>query len=458
MLLRSLRAKLVVFWVAFAALLVLITNLIAFRTALDAQFKQLQQTLLAIASTSALSVDGDLHRQIPLQGWSTNLPAYQALAAQLRAIRDTNPGIRYVYTMAPSGTPGRWHYVVDAEERRPSLPGEPYDVTRYPAMAAGLAGPSVDPALTVDEWGVLLSGYAPIKDRTGSAVGIVGIDMSGEQVFRTQAALRHWRLAVLAVGLLTALLLGLLIAQWISRPLNDLVQGTQRIGQGDLRYRVPVRSQDEVGVLAESFNRMAGRLSETLEQLRDHVISTLQALAKALEAKDRYTRGHSARVQHYAVKIAQQLRLAGDDVELVREMSLLHDVGKIGVKEEILNKPATLTPEEFEEIKRHPEIGYRILEPLRLQKKALEVVRHHHERLNGEGYPMGLKGGQIPLVVGIVTAVDCFDAMTGHRPYRPTPKTFPEAVEEMRRCSGTQFMPVVVEALVEVLRQEGRLP
>jgi putative nucleotidyltransferase with HDIG domain len=455
--LRSLRAKLIVFWVAFAALLVLLTNLVAFRTALDAQFKQLQQTLLAIASTSALSVDGDLHKQIPLQSWSTNLPAYQLLAAQLRAIRDTNPGIRYVYTMAPTGTPGRWSYVVDAEEHKPSMPGDPYDVTRYPAMAAGLSGPSVDPELTIDEWGVLLSGYAPIKDRAGHTVGIIGIDMSGEQVYRTQAALRQWRLAVLVVGLFAVLLLGWLIAHWISRPLKDLVRGTQRIGQGDLSYRVPVRSRDEVGALAESFNRMAGRLSETLEQLRGHVISTLQALAKALEAKDLYTRGHSSRVQHYAVKIAQQLRLPSEEVELVREMSLLHDVGKIGVKEEILNKPATLTPEEFEEIKRHPEIGYRILEPLKLQKAALDIVRHHHERLNGQGYPMGLKEGEIPLVVGIVTAADCFDAMTGHRPYRPTPKTFPEAVEELRRCSGTQFMPVVVEALAEVLRQEGKL-
>lgn len=456
--LRTLRAKLIVCWVAFAAALVVATNLIAFRTALDAQFRQLQQTLMAVASTAALAIDGDLHEGIPPHPSSTELPAYRSLVERLRAIRDANPAIRYVYTMVPSDIPGRWHYLGDAEEHETSFPGEPYDVTRYPDMAAGLQGPSVDPRLTVDEWGVLLSAYAPIRTRDGRPVGIVGIDMSGEHVLRTQAALRRWRLAVLAIGLLAVTSLGFLLGGWLSRPLQELVHGTQRIGQGDFDYRVPIRSGDEVGRLAQSFNHMAAMLSEALAQLREHVVSTLQTLSKAIEAKDLYTRGHSARVQHYAVKIAHQMGLPQDHVEVIREMSLLHDVGKIGVKEEILNKPSKLTPEEFEHIKRHPDLGYKILEPLKLPKEALDIIWCHHERLNGQGYPRGLREDQIPLAVGIVSVADSFDAMTGHRPYRPTPMTFAEAMDELRRHSGSHFMPTVVEALAALLQQEGKLP
>ncbi len=454
---RSLRVKLLAFWVAFAALLVAATNLIAFRTALDAQFQQLRQTLMAIAATATLGIDGDAHQRIPPDPASLALPAYGALVQRLRAIRGANPKIRYVYTLMPSEVPGRWSFIGDADEQRPSLPGTPYDAARYPAMVAGLQHPSADPTLTVDEWGVLLSGYAPIRNHAGESVGVLGIDMAGDQVARTQAALRRWRLVVLLIGLTTVLLLGWLIAYWITRPLTILVRGTQRIGEGDLDYRVPIHSQDEVGTLAHAFNRMAALLADSLRQLQEHVLSTIQSLSMAIEAKDRYTRGHSERVHHYAVKVAKQLGLPEAQVDLIRKISLLHDVGKIGIKEDILLKPSKLTPEEFAAIARHPDVGYKILAPLKLPQEALEIVRHHHERLDGRGYPAGLQGDQIPLSVAIVSVADAFDAMTAHRPYRPTPLTFAEAADELRRCAGTQFKPEVVEALLEVLRQEGKL-
>ncbi len=455
---HSLRTKLIVFWVSFAALLVGMTNVVAFRTALDAQFQQLRQTLIAIARTAALSIDGDLHEQIPPDPASANLRVYHALVEQLRSIRNTNPAIRYVYTMKPSPIPGKWYYVVDAEERKTSLPGELYDVTRYPAMAAGLQGPNADPTITIDEWGPLLSGYAPIRNREGNTIAILGIDMSGEQVARTQVALRRWAMVVLAIGLVAVCSLGFLIAQWISKPIQALVRGTQRIGQGDFDYRVPVQSRDEVGLLAQAFNRMAELLSGSLKQLQTHVLSTIESLSLALEAKDRYTRGHSERVHHYAIKIAHQMQLPADQVDVISKVTRLHDIGKIGIKEEILTKPGKLTPDEFQEIKHHPDVGYRILAPLKLPKDALDIVRHHHEWSSGEGYPSGLRQDQIPLPVAVVSVADAFDAMTGHRPYRPTSLTFPEAVEELRRYSGRQFRQDAVEALVEVLRQEGKLP
>ena len=453
----GLRVKLLVLWILFAGLLVAVTNTIGFRTALDAQFQQLRQTLTAIAATGALQIDGDLHATIPPQPSSTQLPAYQQLVTHLRAIRNANPTIRYVYTMVPSETPGQWHYVGDAEEDKTSLPGDVCDVKRYPAMAAGLQGPSADPLITMDEWGPLLSGYAPIRTLDGRAAGVLGIDMSGHTVVRTQEAVRRWRLAVLGLSLVMVGVLGFVVAHWISRPIQALVRATQRIGQGDFAYRVPVRSQDEVGVLAQGFNRMAELLSASLTQLQEHVLSTIQSLSMAIEAKDRYTRGHSARVQHYAVKIAVRLSLPAQQIDLIQKFSLLHDVGKIGIREEILLKPGKLTPEEFDAIKRHPEVGHKILAPLKLPQEALDIVRYHHERLDGRGYPAGLKEQDIPLVVAVVSAADAFDAMTGHRPYRQTPLAFGEALAELQRCAGTQFRADVVEALAEVLRQEGKV-
>ena len=459
MFLESLRTKLIVLWIAFAALIVTATNVIAFRTALDAQFQQLRQTLLAIASTAALSIDVQAHQQIPPAKSSVDLPAYHALVQQLRSIRNANPSILYVYTMIPSEASGWWSYIGDAEEHRASLPGDSTDVTRYPAMMAGLRGPSADPSLTIDEeWGVLLSGYAPLRTADGDAVGIIGIDMSGEQVARTQEALRRWHVAVLLIGLTTVVILGWLLAHWISRPLRLLMTGTQRLSEGDLTHRVPVHSYDEVGRLARAFNHMADELAASHLQLREHVLSTIESLSMAIEAKDRYTRGHSERVHHYAVKIARAMRATEDQVEVLQKYARLHDVGKIGVREDILMKPSTLTPEEFEAIKRHPDAGYKILAPLKLPEEALQIVRYHHERLDGRGYPTGLHGDQIPLLVAIVSAADAFDAMTAHRPYRAQPMAFLKAIEELQRCVGTQFRAEVVETLVTVLREEGKLP
>ena len=455
---HSLRSKLMVFWVAFTALLVAVTNLIAFRTALDAQFQQLRQTLIAIATTGAAHVDGDAHAKIPPESSSVDLPVYKELTDRLREIKTANPSIKYVYTVAPSLIPGQWYYVGDAEEFKQSLPGEAYKASRYPAMIAALQGPSADPRLTYDEWGPLLSGYAPIRKRDGTVAGILGIDMSGSQVARTQEALRHWQLIVLCLGLGTAMILGVLSANWISRPLQALVQATQRIGSGDLSYRVPVQSDDEVGALARSFNHMSGLLADSMRQLQEHILATLQSLAEALEAKDVHTRGHSERVHVYAVKIAKRMGLPPEQINLIHQFSRLHDLGKIGVKEEILNKPAALTAEEFEAIKRHPDVGYRILVPLKVPKLALDIVRHHHERQDGKGYPVGLKSEEIPLAVAIVTVADAFDGMTGYRPYRTTPMTFEEAAAELLRCSGTQFHPGAVTALLELLREDGKLP
>jgi HD-GYP domain-containing protein (c-di-GMP phosphodiesterase class II) len=164
--------------------------------------------------------------------------------------------------------------------------------------------------------------------------------------------------------------------------------------------------------------------------------------------KDPYTRGHSVRVSHYAVLIAREMGLSG---ELLRRIELgghVHDIGKIGVREEVLNKAGKLTNEEYQHIMTHPMVGWKILAPLLGDTpEALNIVRSHHERFDGRGIPDRLVGTEIPLEARIVAAADCFDAMTSDRPYRPA-LSIEDAIAEIVRCGGTQFDPSVVDAVL----------
>jgi putative two-component system response regulator len=178
------------------------------------------------------------------------------------------------------------------------------------------------------------------------------------------------------------------------------------------------------------------------------VINGVQMLVHALEAKDAYTSGHSSRVSRYAVKAAVQLGFTGDALEQIRLGGELHDIGKIGTKEVILNKPGPLTPAEFQHIKEHALLGEKILAPfLAGSPSVLRIVRSHHERMDGSGFPDALRGEDIPLEARIVAVVDAFDAMTTNRAYR-LPRTPVQAVEELRRCSGIHFDRAVIEAFL----------
>jgi putative nucleotidyltransferase with HDIG domain len=181
------------------------------------------------------------------------------------------------------------------------------------------------------------------------------------------------------------------------------------------------------------------------QKLEETYLSTIESLAKAFEAKDRYNKGHMERVLEYGLAIAAELdpNLLNDDV--LKLSLLFHDIGKIEVPDYILNKPAKLTPEEYEIIKKHPVTGEEILKPVKFLQEVAKVIRQHQERWDGKGYPDGLKGEEIHLYARIVAVADAFDAMTSDRSYRKAMKV-EDAVEEILRNSGTQFDPKVVEA------------
>ena len=194
-------------------------------------------------------------------------------------------------------------------------------------------------------------------------------------------------------------------------------------------------------------------LKDAKQEAENSYLSAIQSLAVALEARDRYTAGHSQRVSRFATMIARGLELPAPEIRTIGQIGLLHDIGKIGMDDKILNKPGKLTKEEFGVIKQHPVIGAQILAPVRSLEGHLAGIRHHHEAWDGGGYPDGLRGEAIPLNARVVCLADSFDAMTSNRPYRPG-RSLEQAITEMRDCSGSQFDPRCVEAFVTILRRE----
>ena len=203
-------------------------------------------------------------------------------------------------------------------------------------------------------------------------------------------------------------------------------------------------------ILAVLASRAANALENARlhEELKDVFRQTLQGFTQALEASDMYTAGHSDRVSTYAMWIAQGLGMGADETEFVRQAGLLHDIGKVGVATEALNKPGKLTDLEYEAFKSHVVLSKRILDPIRFLKDAIPGAYCHHEKWDGTGYPQGLKANDIPLLGRIIAIADTWDAMTSDRAYRRA-LPYDVAIAELRRCSGTQFDPKLVDVFIE---------
>ena len=236
---------------------------------------------------------------------------------------------------------------------------------------------------------------------------------------------------------------------YLTKPFH-LEEVRARVAQAMENRRLVLENRDFQASLQEKVAVQARRLEELF-------MASIQSLAEVLELKDPYTRGHSVRVSDYSAVIAHELGIGG---EMLRQIELgghVHDIGKIGVREEVLNKPGKLTDAEYEHIMTHPVVGWRILAPLlRETPVALNIVRSHHERFDGLGVPDRLAGAAIPLEARIAAAADAFDAMTSDRPYRPDGLTVDAAISDLVRCSGTQFDPDVIAALVRAC-EAGRL-
>ncbi|HEU5217366.1 MAG TPA: HD domain-containing phosphohydrolase [Gemmatimonadales bacterium] len=204
--------------------------------------------------------------------------------------------------------------------------------------------------------------------------------------------------------------------------------------------------------------RLESSIRELDHRNKEQFVGQIQMAVRMLEKKDVYTRGHSQRVSRYAVKTAVFLGFTGDVLDQIRLGGELHDIGKIGTRDSVLQKPGPLTPSEFEEIKKHVTEGEEILQPLRREHPlVLQIVRNHHERLDGSGFPDGLRGEAIPMVARVVSVVDAFDAMTTNRSYRK-PRAASDAMQELLRFAGIQFDPDVVSAFQKAFPDVEKLP
>jgi len=216
-------------------------------------------------------------------------------------------------------------------------------------------------------------------------------------------------------------------------------------------------TDDEVSLAITFAKKAAMRIENNAlyEVFYNNLINTLKSLVMSIEARDSYTKQHSERVTSISLQIAEVMNLGEDEKDAIRFGGYLHDIGKIGVRDTVLLKPGRLTPEEVSEIRMHPVIGDNIIKPIKFFPRERELVLHHHENFDGSGYPDGLAGEEIPLIVRILTVADTYDAMTSSRPYRKA-RSHDFAIEELRRCSNSQFDGEVVRAFLQTPAGRGK--
>jgi HD-GYP domain-containing protein (c-di-GMP phosphodiesterase class II) len=261
-----------------------------------------------------------------------------------------------------------------------------------------------------------------------------------------------------SIALALAIGVGIVFAAGISRPIRQLAEKTREIAAGNYQQRVDVKTRNEIGELADTFNAMSGAIEQSIEQLKKAAnenhqlfINSVRMLAAAIDAKDPYTRGHSERVARYSIAIGKSLNLPADQLRNLRISALLHDVGKIGIDDRILRKPGALSDDEFEVMKSHPAKGAAIMSGVAHLIDIIPGMKYHHEKWAGGGYPDGLKENDIPMQARIVAIADTFDAMTTNRPYQKAME-IAYVVEKIQSFAGTRFDPAVVTAFARAVK------
>ena len=277
----------------------------------------------------------------------------------------------------------------------------------------------------------------------GQVVGLYSVGLPTDFIFNAGNSTRTQVMLLFGAGMAAVLGIGMYLTHRLTTPILSLVRTARMVASGDLTVRSGVISGDEIGILATSFDEMTDKLQ------RQH-LSTIRALTSAIDARDPYTMGHSVRVGQLAMMLGKQLGMEERRLARLEIGGYLHDIGKIGIRDAVLLKPDRLTPEERKIIEEHPQIGLAILEPVDLPLEVIRFVEQHHERLDGSGYPRGLRDEEVSVQARIGAVADMYDAITSERPYRE-PMTPGEALDLLRSESGRLLDPRVVEALSAIL-------
>ena len=310
-----------------------------------------------------------------------------------------------------------------------------------------------------------LTAYAPLQQMPGAQTFLLKLDRNTAPL--NHELFRHIETIILGAfaGLAVALVGGWFLTSQITQPLRNFVD-VMRLMQstGDFDIKIDLHPEDrDMSIVEDAFVALVSRMRDSRQREEQSYWSTLQALVTALDVRDNETAGHSLRVARYSLAIGDRMRLKPDVMEQLRQGALLHDIGKIGVPDAVLRKQSRLTPDEWAEMKKHPDIGRRFLEDIQFLRSAIEVVYCHHERWDGTGYPQGLAGDSIPLPARIFAVADALDAITSRRYYKEA-QSFREAVVEIESCAGSHFDPAVVKAFLTLpekafmrIRQETSL-
>lgn len=468
-------------------------------------WRGVEQRAFATVAAGALAIDGDLHEQIQSPE-DRKTKAYRELQDTLNIIRQAG-SVTYVYTMRKVDS-RHHHLIVDGDTGELEVPyGTVYENHLAVNLVYDEGLPAVRDALFYEEgFGWLMTVLAPIRNNQGEVVAMLGVDVAVDEIRQQQYVILLW---IFGISFLCSVIFSLIaykIAGKIIAPIvgvtesidaiSEAIQGTdpelieEALSAEDV-YRkhgqwLPEKMldrQDETGTLSRSFTRMKDQLKDTFKlltekseeneayrqelvaqleenenlliKIRENYMATVQALANAIEAMDDYTEGHCERVSEYAMKIARHVGLDVDTSYLLEVAARLHDIGKIAVPTEVLNKQGRLTTVEMEIVKQHPKVGHDILAQIPGMERSREMILQHHERYDGKGYPQGFAGKGIEQCAHILAIADSFDAMTSVRPYRRIPLSNAEAIVELEAHAGTQFDPEIVAALIEILRQEG---
>lgn len=380
--------------------------------------KAIQQRMLDIANCASGSINGDILKRLTAEDADT--PEYRSVYDELAIFRD-NVELEFVYGIKDEGN-GHFTFTVDpALEDAAPFGGEVKYTEALATAAKGIA--AVDEVPYTDDWGSFYSAYSPVFDSSGKVAGIIAVDFSVEW-FESQLV-SQTRSTIFTFVLL--LMLILIIAGSLSM------------------------------IVVAPFVRKMEQLSKAVEENANEneklLLQITQALTDAIDEKDAYTRGHSRRVAEYSKMIAWRLGYSEDAQNRIYMMGLLHDVGKIGVPDGIINKPARLTDKEFELIKEHPAKGERILKNITSRPELAAVARWHHEKIDGTGYPDNKMNEEIPEEARIVAVADAYDAMTSNRSYR---KAMPQKAvrAEIEAGKGKQFDPVFADIMLELIDKD----
>jgi len=292
-------------------------------------------------------------------------------------------------------------------------------------------------------------------------LGSVVIGMDRSILIEAQSKVSRMILAVFGVIVVLGVFASSLLASFLIRPIRELSAGVEELKSGEARQPLRVYSHDELGRLTQNFNEMSalirdqkGELTRYARDLEEAYVSMVKVVAAAIDARDSYTHGHSARVAQLSLRMGERLGLPPAELRDLEVACLFHDVGKIKTPDAILLKPARLDEAEYREMMQHVEYGASILSWAPSLHKYIPSTRHHHEWHNGKGYPDGLAGDRIPLFAAIITIADAYDAMTSDRPYRKALGQA-EALRKIDRMSGAQFRPDLAAAFLDLMADEN---